>query len=326
MTSKHTIQINGQEYDAITGLPVSGSGTQRRIVTDFAAPSSTAIRQKAKKAPQAHVTTQKSVTLRRDIVARPKGHHETHPSRQTRAHVKAAKSPLIKRFAPHPDIVASKAVVASPAPAAPRPRVPSIATPKPVAQMSSPTVQSPRQLKEHLIAEKLAEVEKAETKPAPHKKRVLFANRPRVSSVVAASFALLLLGGYLTYLNMPSLSVKVAASQAGINAHFPEYKPDGYSFDGPIAFAPGEVTIKFKATGGDQAYTVKQSTSSWDSQAVLDNYVAKRSDSYLTYSEKGLTIYTYENKAAWVNGGILYTIDGNAPLSNEQVLRIASSL
>jgi hypothetical protein len=31
------------------------------------------------------------------------------------------------------------------------------------------------------------------------------------------------------------------------------------------------------------------------------------------------------DKAAWVNGGTLYVVQGNAPLSSEQIQKIASS-
>ena len=85
--------------------------------------------------------------------------------------------------------------------------------------------------------------------------------------------------------------------------------------------------MKFAANGGPQNYTVTQTKSSWDSTAVLDNYVTPRAGvSYIPYTERGLTIYTYGNNAAWVNGGILYTIEGNAPLSSEQIRHIATSL
>ena len=47
---------------------------------------------------------------------------------------------------------------------------------------------------------------------------------------------------------------------------------------------------------------------------------------YATYNDAGLTIYTYGTDAAWVNGGVLYTVEGSANLSNEQIRRIATSL
>ena len=40
----------------------------------------------------------------------------------------------------------------------------------------------------------------------------------------------------------------------------------------------------------------------------------------------GLTIYSYGTHAAWVNAGILYTVDGNAELAPEQIQKIAASL
>lgn len=126
---------------------------------------------------------------------------------------------------------------------------------------------------------------------------------------------------------MPNLSVRVAAAQAGINAGYPNYHPDGYALAGPVTFSDGRVSMNFKANGGNHTFTINQSKSGWNSDAVLDNYVSPRAgSSYIPYTERGLTIYTYDNNAAWVNGGILYTVEGDAPLSSEQIRRIATSL
>lgn len=150
---------------------------------------------------------------------------------------------------------------------------------------------------------------------------------PRFLSLASAGTALLLLGGYFTYLNMPNLSVRVAAAQAGIDASYPSYRPSGYSLNGPIAYDNGQVQMKFAANGGPQNFTLTQERSGWDSSAVLDNYVEpKAGDQYVATRDSGLTIYTYGNNAAWVNNGILYTIKGDAPLSTDQISRIATSL
>jgi len=126
---------------------------------------------------------------------------------------------------------------------------------------------------------------------------------------------------------MPSWSVHVAAGQAGIDATYPEYRPDGYSLDGPVTYNDGQVTIDFAANTGSSKFSLKQSKSSLDSSAVLDSIVHKKvGDKYITNQERGLTIYTYDGNATWVNAGILYSIDGNAPLSSEQIRRIATSL
>ena len=137
----------------------------------------------------------------------------------------------------------------------------------------------------------------------------------------------MLIAGYLTYINMPNLSVRVAAAQAGIDANYPNYRPDGYALNGPVTYTDGRVSMNFKANAGSQNFSVNQSKSGWDSDAVLDNYVTPRAtNGYIPYTERGLTIYTYDNNAAWVNAGILYTVEGDAPLSSEQIRRIATSL
>lgn len=126
---------------------------------------------------------------------------------------------------------------------------------------------------------------------------------------------------------MPSLSVRVAAAQAGVNASYPSYHPDGYSLNGPVAYSQGEVNMKFASTTGPQNFTIGQSKSNWDSTALLQDYVKQHAgDNYITYDDHGLTIYTYESNAAWVNDGILYTITGDAPLSSDQIRQIAASM
>ena len=85
--------------------------------------------------------------------------------------------------------------------------------------------------------------------------------------------------------------------------------------------------MKFAANAGPGTFTLTQSRSDWDSSAVLANYVLPSfGRNFATTTSRGLTIYNTHNAAAWVNGGILYTIKGNAPLSSEQVERIAASM
>ncbi len=146
-------------------------------------------------------------------------------------------------------------------------------------------------------------------------------------SIAGAMVALLAFGGYLTYHNMPAIATRMAAAQAGINASFPSYQPSGYSLVGGISQQQGSVLMKFAANAGPGAFTLTQSRSDWDSSAVLANYVLPSfGRNFATTTSRGLTIYSTHNAAAWVNGGILYTIKGNAPLSSEQVERIAASM
>lgn len=60
---------------------------------------------------------------------------------------------------------------------------------------------------------------------------------------------------------------------------------------------------------------------------MLDNVVRPASgDNYIITQERGLTMYAFDGNAAWVNGGILYTIESDAALSGDQIRRIATSL
>jgi hypothetical protein len=186
------------------------------------------------------------------------------------------------------------------------------------------TLKASHVIKNEAIKEALQKAPAKKDTPHTHPKKKKWS---RTFSVASASLAILLLGGYFTYLNMPSLSVRVAAAQAGVDASYPDYRPDGYGLSGPVAYTDGQVSMKFAANAGPQNYTIDQAKSGWDSSAVLDNYVKKKAgENYITYNERGLTIYTFDGNAAWVNGGILYTITGDAPLSSDQIRRIATSM
>lgn len=147
----------------------------------------------------------------------------------------------------------------------------------------------------------------------------------RFISFAMPSLAIILLAGYFTYLSMPQLSIRMAAIQSGINAKYPGYSPNGYSLSGPIAFKEGEVTMKFAYADNSQGYTINQVRSSWDSAAVKEFVASQTKDATTTVAD-GLTIYTYGSNAAWVNSGVFYTLKGDAPLSSDQITRIATSM
>lgn len=349
MRGKNTLVINGKVYDAVTGLPVAAPDpirsttpqprTRQTVITASPQPISPVKTRTPTHAAQAHRVTQKSTTLRRDVLKKPVSKTQIGSARRKPAVGRVARSEQIQRFAAHPQPIIKPA----PKPTAVRLDITPVRTKvapsaivsqkqalvsRPVASPAQTPTLSSRALKEKLIAERLAAVD---TSVSPSKKahtrRRLFASQPKLASLMSASLAIMLLGGYLTYLNMPGLSVRVAAAQADVAATFPDYHPDGYRFNGPVAYSPGQVAINFIANGGTNKYTVTEQKSTWDSQAVYDNIVAKAADdNYITNSQQGLTIYTYEGEAAWVNKGILYTVHGDAPLSNEQLLHIASSL
>lgn len=143
-------------------------------------------------------------------------------------------------------------------------------------------------------------------------------------AMVVISFGLL---GYLVYLNMPDISVRVAAMQTGIDKAYPSYVPANYRLDGLVKEDAGRITMNFKNSEGKK-FTLMEEKSSWDSSAVLSNYVKKNWGSdYSIAKGQGLTIYVSKSNAAWVNGGVFYVItDDEGSLSSTDLHDIAVSL
>lgn len=328
MSDIKTVVINGKHYDIETGNLI-GPAIAAAPATPAASPHHA-----ANHASGVHQVVQKSKTLhRRSVSAKAPvssstkipviSHHVSRPV----PHVK--RSPLVSRFAPHPiaPLDISKPVMRDVGPVA-HPAV-KRAHHVSIAKKHHATTSSHALLPSHII-KKQAITEALEKAPAHshkvHKTKKRSAKSSRLS-VASGALALVMLAGYFTYINMPNLSVRVAAASSGVDANYPQYQPDGYSLSGPISYQPGEVAMTFASNGSAGEYTIKQAKSNWDSKALLDNYVSSRvGDNYLAYQERGLTIYTFSGSAAWVSGGILYTVDGDAPLSNDQIRRIATSL
>ena len=130
---------------------------------------------------------------------------------------------------------------------------------------------------------------------------------------------------YFINLNSSNVSLKVAAVQSGIEAVYPSYIPRGYAL-ADVTSASGKITMKFKADAG--AYTITEEQAEWNSAGVLANYVKPTyGDSYTVIEEQGLTLYTSDHWAAWVNGGMFYTLTVNSgSLTKKQIKTIATSL
>lgn len=319
--SEKTVTVNGTVYDKRTGMPIR---LERSI-------------QSPKTAQQIHGHLQKSKTLNRRYVKRdeprdsrqvvsvptPAAHTiSTHTQVAKPTHTHTVQS--ITHFAKHNPAHPAKGRLVSDIGPAPHALATS-AQKKLTKPLSTHAIKPSQIIKQEAIAKAMAQTpakrDRQERAQPTHPKLKRFVG------IASTSVAILLLGGYFTYISMPSISTKVAASQAGIDASYPAYQPTGYSLSGPVAYQQGKVTMTFAANAGPSTYTLDQTKSGWDSSAVLDDYVRPTAgDDYETTTSNGLTIYTYGTNAAWVNRGIFYTLSGDAPLSSDQIQRIATSL
>lgn len=157
-----------------------------------------------------------------------------------------------------------------------------------------------------------------------HKTNRFTKRHVKLFSITAMAFAMLILGGFIAYQNKASLELQLASTKAGFHATMPSYKPVGFAVK-KLTYSPGTVTIGFGSSV--KSFTVTQKQSNWDSETLLENYVATSGSAYQAYSAAGRTIYIYGNGAAtWVNGGVWYQINGNAKLNNTQIIDLAASM
>jgi hypothetical protein len=317
MKNDKVVIINGREYDKDTGLPLEETAKKSKLTDDM----------KSKTAKVAKVITGKPKALYSHASLKTFNDIRL-PRRKTSHNLDITKSKHVSHFAPSA-AKTSKTVT----------KLKNGQDIKPISHPLAEKVsklrnlpknvpvktveKSSKEIKQEVIAAAL----KKSVAPIAKKDNFLRRNKKYVN-IFTIGATILIAVGFIVYLNLPNISVRVASMQAGIDATFPEYHPDGYSLSGPVSYSNGEVTINFHANSGNNKFVINQSKSPLDSSA-LKIQVDKNSNHQTSESQEGgLTIYTYNdnNNADWVNGGILYSITGDAKLSSDQIRHIATSL
>lgn len=353
--NQNTIEINGNRYDASTGQLVKGGASTHSSPQSVHHPSGGKVLDGFTRRPRpsrattpavpshaVHKKTTRSKTLMRHAVKKPV-HQITHkpvamdkfagknytlidPARLGRAnHV--PKSTLVSKFGDTREGGIKPKV-------APLEVRPAPAHPKAVHTISSPAEQP-------LIFAELDSVnpfdlalQKSTSHKLPRTKRPNLRQRtarklkisPKVLNVAVGVFVTLFVGGILAYQSVPQLAMKVAASRSGVRANLPSYQPSGFAISGPVQYGSGVVTLNYASRTDDRSFRVVQKNSDWNSQTLLDNFVASK-EPYQTFQDKGRTVYIYDaSNATWVSGGVWYQIEGESSLSSEQLRRIVSGL
>ncbi|PID33565.1 hypothetical protein CR969_00045 [Candidatus Saccharibacteria bacterium] len=286
---KDYVMINDRAYDPVTGLPMDDAHIE---VKDYKTEEkvSEPTQQRGHSVHAVHKTKfQRSSTLNRRHVARPKAYSSKNTStdREQKAET-IQKHQQVAKFSAPAEVIEVKKSVDRPAekhPVAHRAATRQLDINKPQhkranahqAKSLDHRPQVKKQLKPAIEIKNQAieEALKKEVKaPKVRRQKKPKSNFGRWLSMASAGLAVMMLGGYLAYLSMPNISIRMAAIQSGIDAKYPGYKPNGYNIRGPIAFRQGAVSIKFAYAGGDQQFTLTQQKSNWDSTAVRE-YVEK---------------------------------------------------
>lgn len=153
-------------------------------------------------------------------------------------------------------------------------------------------------------------------------------NKGRFLIALAASAACVIALGLVVKLNMPDLSVRVAAMQTGIEATYPSYIPNGFQLSGVSTAKDNTITMDFSGPD-NKTFKLTEEKSSWDSNALLNNYVKETWDSdYAVVREQGITIYLSNSDATWVNGGLLYHLTSPSAdtLTKKEIKNLVTSL
>ena len=336
MASKNYVVINGRAYNTITGMVMDNIDVKETEIK-----KEQSISKRGTSVSNIHAAhVQKSSTLNRRHVKMPQ--RTPLAAKPQKAHVDVKQHVAVKKFStpivskPAPQKIAiNRPAETHPVTRRAQQRPLSVNTKlrkerQPLAMNSNPLVAVAPQKIEKPVAKtahqlKNEAIEKALSNDKKARRRQKKGGALRWLNTFSVGFAVMLLGGYLTYLSMPNISIKMAAVQSGIDAKYPGYKPDGYALNGPIKFKSGEVSMKYAYADGSSGYTITQQKSGWNSSAVKEFFSEKHKNPNTTMID-GLTIYSGGKEAAWVNGGILYQISGDANLSSSQIEKIATSL
>lgn len=141
-----------------------------------------------------------------------------------------------------------------------------------------------------------------------------------LTCAAAAVFAIV----YFVGLNMPDVQFRATATQ--LNATYPNYVPRNYN-PTEIASENNVVTLSFENPTTKESFSIAEEKSSWDSNSLLNNFVKENyGENYTVVREQGLTIFIGDNKAAWVNGGVVYKLTvKKGSLTKKQISSIAVS-
>lgn len=199
-------------------------------------------------------------------------------------------------------------------------------TPKKQPKMTAKQIKD-REIKKALAASAKAIDKDTAAKERAKKRSKVHFGVARVMLAVSCTAVALMGIVYFVGTNMPDISMRVAAMQTGIRASYPGYVPRGYNMT-DFSSEEGKVVLNFLNDETNASFTLVEENSSWDSNALLNNYVKPEfGENYTIVREQGLTIYTTDTGAAWVNGGVVYKLKVNqGELTKKQIRSIAVSL
>lgn len=147
----------------------------------------------------------------------------------------------------------------------------------------------------------------------------------KLPAIMATTGAMAAVAGMAFYMLSPAISIRVAASKAGIDGRNP-YTPAGYSINGEVAYKPGQITINYKNGDGKTYSVTQQAKSSGTTDSMRNEISLQNSGNYHEVKTDSAQVIMYGNKASWIKNGIMYTINGSSSLDKMQITNIVDSM
>lgn len=197
---------------------------------------------------------------------------------------------------------------------------------RPVQAVRSQTAHAkPESAKPPATADMLEQAVKQATShlqpPPKHHRR-----HERLKRTVGAGAAIglsVVLFGIIVVQNSANVRLQMASAKAGFDVSLPNYRPGGYTL-GQLNYSDGVAAAEF--TSQNSHYTVTQKQTKWDDLDLRNKFVAPSYEQYRTVFKERLVIYLYgDRNATWVDGGIWYIIQTDGSLSDEKLVRLATS-
>lgn len=336
--SRQTIKINGKHYDAITGellvdlaspddhdaqanthkvaLAKTKPTSARTVVVHQAKPSQTLMRSAVKK-PVAkstpihvqHAIVPQDVAV--SIAPKPSVSSISH-ARLERAKT-TVRSEHISRFG-HDQAAGKLAVQFTHVPVRSAPNKPEDIDVTAGAPQPKPT-NSPEDMFTRAIA---AANHHADIKSHTRNYKKT-AHRHFASMAIGAS-ALFVIVGFASYLNSPSLQIRIAGVQAGVSTITPDFAAAGFAFTG-VSTNQAKRVIGLKTD--EASYQLVQQATNWAGGQMIDeisSVSANGKPNFTTMQFGNQTVYRLSNgNVTWVKNGTWYQLNGERAISDTVV-------
>lgn len=147
----------------------------------------------------------------------------------------------------------------------------------------------------------------------------------RAINIGAISAIAVIIAGFTAIHNSANMAMKVAASRSGVTGSLPGYKPAGFSLK-PLQYDRGQIVLTYLSNSdSNRSYSITQTSSNWSNSDLEQRHLAANPSSYHKYNYNGSVFYVHDGDATWIKNGTWYNLSSQAQLSNDQLLKVASS-